>query len=195
MANLWERRENESAKAFEAFELYRGLGPTQRTTRAVGKTCGKSASLIERWCTRFEWVARARAWDQSIAVETEIKQRAERVRDLEAMRERHRVVGRLALARASAKLAAEDEVQRLPIRTVSDVATPIRTGMALEKSGHALAAAGYPQEPTRGNEATKADEPVLRKLVIEIIGDGGKVISGDDLAQRMFAFYDKPTRT
>lgn len=43
----WERQEGESAKAFEAFTIYAGLG-ADRSLRAVAQQLGKSKTLMDR---------------------------------------------------------------------------------------------------------------------------------------------------
>jgi hypothetical protein len=65
MAQLkpWERRDDESVPAWEAFVLYRDMG-MQRSTGKVHKALGKSARLVDGWCARYEWVERCRAYDR-----------------------------------------------------------------------------------------------------------------------------------
>lgn len=67
----WEQWPGESAKAYAAFFEYLGQG-TERTTEAVAKKFGKSHTIIGRWCTRFQWIARCDAYaKRMIEVETE----------------------------------------------------------------------------------------------------------------------------
>jgi len=60
---LWDQQPQESAPAFEAFQLYRDMG-AERSVRKVAERLGKNASLIGRWSMQHGWVARARAWDR-----------------------------------------------------------------------------------------------------------------------------------
>lgn len=62
MKQPWERRQNESAKAHAAFVKYCELG-SERSCAAVAKELGKSRQLIERWCSRHEWVERVTEYD------------------------------------------------------------------------------------------------------------------------------------
>lgn len=62
----YERKPDESAKAFAAFTTYAHLGP-KRSLAAVGQTLGKSQGLIERWSRRHDWVNRVRAHDGHLA--------------------------------------------------------------------------------------------------------------------------------
>jgi|TARA_R110000824_G_scaffold21078_6_gene78888 hypothetical protein len=57
----WERQFNESRKAFEAFVVYRDMGP-RRSQEKVARELGKSAQLMARWSSRWSWVERASAW-------------------------------------------------------------------------------------------------------------------------------------
>jgi len=78
----WERQEGESARAYEAFCLYRDLGP-ERSLAKVGQALGKSVSLMERWSSEHEWVDRVKALearDQMLkhdAVEEHLREKAE----------------------------------------------------------------------------------------------------------------------
>ena len=61
----WERQEGESAKAFEAFTIYAGLG-ADRSLRAVAQQLGKSKTLMDRWSSTYGWVARAAEYDADL---------------------------------------------------------------------------------------------------------------------------------
>jgi hypothetical protein len=62
MPDFWERLDGESPQAFEAFALYRDMGP-DRSLGKVAKQLGKSRSLMERWSVLHHWVNRSDAWD------------------------------------------------------------------------------------------------------------------------------------
>lgn len=79
----WERQENESAKAYEAFAVYRDMG-VERSVRATAKALGKSIGLISRWSANYEWVNRVRALDN----EQESQDFAERKKDATEARKR-----------------------------------------------------------------------------------------------------------
>jgi hypothetical protein len=59
----WEQQPGESQPAFEAFALYRDLGPSERSTRRVARDLDKNHTLIGQWSGRHRWVERVRAWD------------------------------------------------------------------------------------------------------------------------------------
>ena len=58
----WERRTDETDKAWEAFKTYRDM--PNRTLAAVGKKLVKSGSLIDRWRAKYDWVERVRSLDE-----------------------------------------------------------------------------------------------------------------------------------
>lgn len=59
---LWDRKPEESAKAYAAFTVYRDLGPS-RTLRAAAKALQRGRSLLDHWSARYGWVVRAEAYD------------------------------------------------------------------------------------------------------------------------------------
>jgi len=58
----WERREDESAEAFEAFTHYRDFG-ANRSLAKVGQELGKSTTLMEKWSKKHQWVRRVALWE------------------------------------------------------------------------------------------------------------------------------------
>ena len=80
----WERMEGEGSKAFEAFRVYRDMGP-ERTITAVGRQLSKSRNLIDRWKDRWNWAERVRAYDNDL----ERAAHQEAVKSVREMRKRH----------------------------------------------------------------------------------------------------------
>ncbi len=66
MFEIWRRQPGETAKAYEAFKIYRDLGMVDRSQVKVGERGGKSRVQIERWSARYGWVERVRAYDAEI---------------------------------------------------------------------------------------------------------------------------------
>jgi hypothetical protein len=61
----WELRDDETPKSYAAFCIYRDLGPDRSVAKALeadGKTVG-SRGYWEAWCSKYDWVDRAAAYD------------------------------------------------------------------------------------------------------------------------------------
>lgn len=58
----WEQLPDESAKAFQAFQLYLNMG-IERSISKVHEKCSKSTRLIARWSSEWEWGERIRRYD------------------------------------------------------------------------------------------------------------------------------------
>lgn len=81
---IYERQSNETAGSWAAFQVFRDMvAPRQYTelARVLGK---KSTASISIWSKKFNWKARAIAWD--IAVDKE--RRAAEIATVRSMRER-----------------------------------------------------------------------------------------------------------
>ncbi len=75
----WQRQKGESRKAFEAFGIYRDMGPT-RSLQRVKEKLSKSYTIIARWSSRWGWVERTAAWDEELdrrGRESQIEERKE----------------------------------------------------------------------------------------------------------------------
>lgn len=81
---LWERREKEGVKPYEAFAIYRDMGE-KRTLQAVADKLQKSYTLIRRWKDTWEWEERVRAYDNNLQKEAH----AEAVKKARKMADRH----------------------------------------------------------------------------------------------------------
>lgn len=80
----WEQQPGESAKAFEAFAIYRDMG-VERSVRKVAQRLNKSLTLIGKWSSRYNWPERARAYDRDL----DRQAHAQAVRDVRSMTNRH----------------------------------------------------------------------------------------------------------
>lgn len=80
----WEQQPGESAKAFEAFAIYRDMG-VERSVRKVTQRLNKSLTLIGKWSSRYNWPERARAYDRDL----DRQARAQAVREVRSMTNRH----------------------------------------------------------------------------------------------------------
>lgn len=122
----WERLEEESAKAYEAFVVYRGLGLT-RTCAKVAAAVGKSTTLMRRWSSEYSWSVRAAAWDREQDREHLLEQRT-------ARREAEKRNARLANVAFSAAAARLVQLANDPAQIkAGDVARLVEAAMKLEQ--------------------------------------------------------------
>lgn len=61
----WERGEGETAKAYEAFRIYRDMGAERSLSRAA-EQIGKSVRLLKKWSSTHGWMRRVHAYDEYI---------------------------------------------------------------------------------------------------------------------------------
>lgn len=59
----WERQSTDTDRSWEAFEVYRQMGP-RRSIQKVAEKLGKSRTIMERWSLRHDWRRRVLAWDR-----------------------------------------------------------------------------------------------------------------------------------
>lgn len=88
--NPWERMPGESSKAYEAFSVYRDMGP-RRSQLKVAKELTKSRPYIGELSSKFDWVNRASAWD----AENERLKLEAHFESIRVMREEHAELGKL----------------------------------------------------------------------------------------------------
>lgn len=122
----WERRENETTKAYEAFCIYRDMG-RERSLSKVAEKQQKSGSLIGRWSRENDWVERAAKWDdEQDRIEREIAQK-EQAKAIKDMRKRHADLGQAMLIKAARALAKipDDEIKPGDISRMVDVASKL----------------------------------------------------------------------
>lgn len=89
----WGMRPGETAKAYQAFEVYRDLGPERSLEKACRQlTTGSPLEVLKQWSTRHDWQARVRAFDEFVAsraadkaVETAASIRARQAKHAQAM--------------------------------------------------------------------------------------------------------------
>lgn len=62
----YTRLTGETAKAYEAFTVYRELETGKRSLEAVAQMLNKSKTLLARWSTANNWVERAAAYDDHL---------------------------------------------------------------------------------------------------------------------------------
>lgn len=94
MTDLWDQLPGESSKAYAAFVIYRDLGPRRSIEEASrlyhdrpnsSPRRRRASGQIRHWAERWNWPARAVAWDQSL----EVAKRDKQIEAAQEMAERH----------------------------------------------------------------------------------------------------------
>lgn len=192
----WERRDDEGAKAFDAFTRYLGLPAGDRSLAAVGQSLGKSTPLMERWSARYGWVERVRAWDNDLERKRLAEEQRLALKRMRNTRARHRKLGQTMIQKLAQLVAKEGYFDSVAPAQLYQL---VRAAMLLEQSGATpadpvrVAVSGDLADPLGdGSQAAQQGTTMLRKLEIEIVGAGGQLVPAGDIAREMVAWYDKP---
>lgn len=120
----WERQKGETPRAWEAFCVYRDMGPDRSITKTA-QHLHKNRTTIGEWSSKYDWVKRVTAWDAEqdrIARQTQID-------EIKKMRKRHADLATAMLVKAAKALQRipEDEVK------AGDVSRLVETASKLER--------------------------------------------------------------
>jgi hypothetical protein len=139
----WEKQKGESSKAFEAFRQYRDLGITRSLRRveeilAEDRTAGPGPSMVRDWSSRWQWVARADAWDR----EEDRRRRADRDRALADAARTQAMAGTIMLGAALRRMRGDPSNPDAPVLPLdlndldaNDVARLAEVGAKLQRAG------------------------------------------------------------
>jgi len=103
MSKAWERQEDESSQAFEAFSLYLGMG-ADRSCAKVARQLSKSKTIITRWSSDWKWQDRIREYDNWLVGEEDKRVSS----DIRQRYGRFSQISDLAIQKASEALMARD---------------------------------------------------------------------------------------
>ena len=125
MAEIWERQPDEGSKAYDAFCVYRDLGPKRSLDKALSKANKKPTNRRHwsRWMEKYRWYKRAQAYDDYI----EKKKREENEKEILEMAERHAKLSMAFLQRVAQRLQQIDPSELSPADMAKwlDVATKL----------------------------------------------------------------------
>lgn len=118
----WEQQEGETSRAYEAFCVYRDLGPN-RSISKTGKKLGKNLTTIGEWSSANDWVKRCQAWDS----EQDRIARQAQLDEIVKMRKRHAKIAETALEKVLKALASMDpeEMSNADITRMMDTASKL----------------------------------------------------------------------
>lgn len=120
----WERQEGETPRAYEAFCVYRDLGPNRSITKTA-QELNKNRTTIGEWSTKYEWVKRAAAWDS----EQDRIARRMQIEEIKKMRKKHAALANSMLIKAAKAL------QKIPVEEIKavDISRLVEVGSKLER--------------------------------------------------------------
>lgn len=144
----WNMRPDETAKAYQAFEVYRDMG-AGRSTAKVGQVLGKSKDLMDRWSGRFDWVARAHAADEAAAAKR-AEGAIESAADVLERQAKHAKVLQLRAMQKFAAVAPEDMTVAEATRAWQVGAEAERKAMRIPDTLELTGKDGGPMEITDG---------------------------------------------
>ena len=149
-AEPWERQPKETDPAWQGFKTYRDMGE-DRSLAKVGRTLGKSKTLMETWSSNHKWRKRIDALESHKAkIEEHERQKAIRA---QAQREIKAGIGMQALGQAQLQRyqpkrvtneKGEEEIQITEKMSAFDARMCVVDGSKLVKSGM-----GEPESHTR----------------------------------------------
>lgn len=128
--NPWDKRRNETPKAFHAFTHYREAGPL-RSLRKTAAALECSASLLNNWSAEHDWVDRAGAWDGYLDRERQ----AELVEEAKAMHRRHAAIATQMMGKALERIRNIDSSKL----TVREAVMLVDLGARMERTARGQA--------------------------------------------------------
>ena len=154
---LWERQPGESSVAYEAFLLYRNMShetdgaKKKRRLASVAEKVGKSPELIERWSRTWDWVERARAYDNELQ-RISMEETREAVRKM--LKDHMTMAQALQKKAMTALLRLDDE--SLSARNILDY---LAQGIELERQARLEAAEVSRGGTSKGGPIVALEEP------------------------------------
>lgn len=100
----WERHNHETSRSFEAFIVYRDMGP-RRSLRKVAAAMRKNVMRINEWSSKNGWVERTLAWDD---YQDKIRREGQ-IEAIKTMNQRHIKLAQLLQSKAIDKLSKMGE--------------------------------------------------------------------------------------
>jgi len=146
MKQPWERLDNESSKAYRAFCVYRDLGPDRSIDKAMAAVGQKNRRTWGEWCSKYNWVERAAAYDSYL----EAEKRKEKEREILDMARRHATLAMAFQEKVAKALQMIDPSDLSP----RDLARWLEVATTLERLSRG--------EPT---EIEKQIEPLIIRVV------------------------------
>lgn len=156
----WDIRPDETARAYAAFAVYRGMGEG-RTLERVNReyTVHPPINSLKAWSTRHDWVTRARAFDEAAAVMASLAD----LNNHAEVRARQAAAARVLQEKGLARAEALDPMELAP----AEAAKYVTDGAKLERDALGVP----PRAPVDGEGQTA--ETVVR-VTIDLSAANGR---------------------
>lgn len=112
---LYEQQEKETSVAYAAFRVYLELGDDVRSIPKVAERLAKSGSLVNRWCGRWHWVNRVKAWNLKQTREAEAALRTQMQSSAKEWAKREQSLREGEWQMAEALMAKVNQMLQMPI--------------------------------------------------------------------------------
>ena len=134
----WERREGETAKAWNAFRIYRDMDPADRSVSKTKTKLGVGTTPhVDMWCSKFQWVSRAGAYDEHM---DELKRNQRERERLAASDRRVQIAKNMQLVGGAAVQELGKKIQEalqagepIPKISLKDATAIINAGVQIER--------------------------------------------------------------
>jgi hypothetical protein len=130
---IYERQLQETSMAWEAAQTYFNMG-SERSLAAVAQKLDKSITIIGRWSGRWNWAARARAWDDTrdreIAAAVAKAMTAEAIKVAADWKMRENALRQESYDFGSVAVAKLRKMMEFPLATVTTKTVELAGGMA-----------------------------------------------------------------
>lgn len=160
----YDRQPGESEPAWQAFVAFRDRGPG-RTVAEVGRKLGKSVNLMDRWCQRWDWRARARAWDAAL----DRRRQADLADQRRSATDDALAAGEALIDRATRLITppdgADPEAWTPDLRALGAAAAALDKGITLQRL-----ALGLPTSVTRQDATLREEAERVGGMVETIMG-------------------------
>ena len=164
MQQPWQCQADETSKAFNAFVLYRGMLPKERSLEKLRQKMDKNTLYLRQlgvWSSRWQWVKRSLAYDEHLA---EVRQEAQE-KEIKEMAERQAKEGMLLQSKGIERYRSMEPQDMSP----SDALRALIEGAKLERT-----ARGEPTDIQKSEHSGEikvdvsnlSDEELLRLIAL-----------------------------
>ena len=192
-APAWERRDDETDKAFAAFRIYRDLDARERSIEKTREILGRDPGYtrwLETWSSKYDWVKRVHAYDKHLdnqarkEIEREkIRNRKRRIRGQELLLDLAIQALEEASPEGKYEEVRDEDGNLIEVKTLQEPWSPHEIIRALKEASIQLRR-DYDDEPDR---RTQEDGEGEGRGNIEKLADAIREARDED----EFAAYDR----